>query len=88
MAAEFLGMRLFYLEAGSGAPQHVPEEMISLVKRCTDQILIVGGGIRTGADAARVAGAGADIIVTGTVVENSSNVEDKIREIVEGMGSI
>jgi len=85
MAAEFLGMRLFYLEAGSGAPEHVPEEMISLVKSCTDHILIVGGGIRTGEDAARVAGAGADVIVTGTVVENSDNVEDKIREIVEGI---
>lgn len=87
MAAEFLGMRLFYLEAGSGAPEHVPEEMIALVKRCTDQILVVGGGIRSGEDAARVAGAGADIIVTGTVVENTSNVEDKIREIVSGLES-
>jgi geranylgeranylglyceryl diphosphate synthase (EC 2.5.1.41) len=66
----------------------VPEEMIALVKRCTDQILIVGGGIRSGEDAARVAGAGADVVVTGTVVENSDNVEDKIREIVEGMGSV
>jgi phosphoglycerol geranylgeranyltransferase len=47
----------------------------------------VGGGIRTGEDAANVAAAGADIIVTGTVVENSSNIKDKIKELVSGARS-
>ncbi|MDO8869676.1 MAG: geranylgeranylglyceryl/heptaprenylglyceryl phosphate synthase [Methanobacteriaceae archaeon] len=85
MAAEYLGMRLIYLEAGSGAEQHVDPKMIGMVKKTTDTMLIVGGGIRSGDEAHVVASAGADIIVTGTVVEDSFNVEEKISEIVEGM---
>jgi phosphoglycerol geranylgeranyltransferase len=88
MAAEFLGMKLFYLEAGSGANQHIPQEMIAKIKKFTDLIVIVGGGIRDGATAAEIAKAGADIIVTGTVVEHSSKVEDKIKELVTGIRSI
>ena len=85
LAAEFWGMKLFYLEAGSGADQSVPEEMIAKVKSYTDLILVVGGGIRDGETARKIVEAGADIIVTGTVVENSSKVEDKIKELVDGI---
>ena len=81
-------MKLFYLEAGSGASQHIPPEMIAKIKKFTDLIVIVGGGIRDGTTAAEVAKAGADIIVTGTVVEHSSKVEDKIKELVTGIRSI
>jgi len=88
IAAEFMGMKLFYLEAGSGASQQIPPEMIAKIKKFTDLIVIVGGGIRNGTTAAEVAKAGADIIVTGTVVENSSKVEDKIKELVTGIRSI
>ena len=87
LAAEFWGMKLFYLEAGSGADQSVPEEMIAKVKNYTDLILVVGGGIRDGETARKIVEAGADIIVTGTVVENNSKVEDKIRELVDGINS-
>ncbi|MBC7101517.1 geranylgeranylglyceryl/heptaprenylglyceryl phosphate synthase [Methanothermobacter tenebrarum] len=85
MAAELLGMRLFYLEAGSGADKPVPAEMIKRVKRSTNLTLIVGGGIRTGEDARRAAKAGADIIVTGTIVENATNIKEKISEIVKSI---
>lgn len=85
MAAEFFGMKLLYLEAGSGANQPIPEEIIVKVKKSTDLILIVGGGIRDGETARKIVDAGADIIVTGTVVENSSKVEDKIKELVDGI---
>jgi phosphoglycerol geranylgeranyltransferase len=88
IAAEFMGMKLLYLEAGSGADQHIPEKMIQMVKKTTDTLLIVGGGIRTGEDAANVASAGADIIVTGTVVEDTSNIKAKIKELVDGARSI
>lgn len=85
MAAEFMGMRLVYLEAGSGADKYVSPEMIATVKKTSDTILIVGGGIRTGNDAKIVAQSGADIIVTGTVVEDSDNVEEKIKELVSAI---
>jgi phosphoglycerol geranylgeranyltransferase len=85
MAAEFLGMRFFYLEAGSGADQHIPPEMIGLVKKLTNHVLVVGGGIRTRKDAQTVSASGADIIVTGTVVEDTDNVKEKIAEIVAGI---
>jgi phosphoglycerol geranylgeranyltransferase len=85
LAAEFLGMKLLYLEAGSGASEHVPEEMINKVKKFTNMILVVGGGIRDGKTAKKIVDAGADIIVTGTVVENSTKVQDKIKELVDGI---
>ena len=87
MAAEFFGMKIIYLEAGSGANEHIPEQMIAGVKKMTDIIVIVGGGIRDGEAAAKVAKAGADIVVTGTVVEDSSDVKNKIEELVSGIKS-
>jgi phosphoglycerol geranylgeranyltransferase len=81
LAAQYLGMKLIYLEAGSGADSHVPVEMISAVRDAIDVPLIVGGGIRTGEDAKAVKEAGADIIVTGTIVEQTADVEGKIKEI-------
>jgi phosphoglycerol geranylgeranyltransferase len=85
LAAQYLGMRLVYLEAGSGADKHVPEEMISAVKETVEIPVIVGGGIRTGDNARAVANAGADIIVTGTIVEQAADVEGKIREITSAL---
>lgn len=85
MAAELLGMRLFYLEAGSGANKPVPAEMIKSVKKSTNLTLIVGGGIRTGKDAEKAAKAGADIIVTGTIVEDAANIQERISEIVKAI---
>lgn len=85
LAAQYLGMKFIYLEAGSGAEKYVPEEMISAVKETVDIPVIVGGGIKTGADARSVAGAGADIVVTGTIVETVTDIEGKIREITASL---
>lgn len=86
MAAEYLGMRFFYLEAGSGADKYIPPEMIKYSKKATDDmVLIVGGGIRDGESAYKIAKSGADIIVTGTIVEETDDVEAKIKEIVSGI---
>jgi phosphoglycerol geranylgeranyltransferase len=84
LAAEYFGMHLVYLEAGSGAPFHVPEEMIRSVKREISIPLIVGGGIRTAEAARRVAESGADIIVTGTIAEEDSS----LRSLAEIVASI
>ena len=82
MAAESLGMRFFYIEAGSGADKPIPPEMVAYTKRATDDmIVIVGGGIRDAKAAYTAAKAGGDIIVTGTVVEESDDVKSKIQEL-------
>jgi phosphoglycerol geranylgeranyltransferase len=81
LAAQLFGMKLVYLEAGSGAPAPPPAAMIGAVKGAISIPLVVGGGIRT-ADAARgVARAGADIVVTGTVVEETQGAEELERII-------
>ena len=71
MAAYMLGMNYIYLEAGSGAPKPVPPELVRMVKRVLpDAVLIVGGGVRTPEVAAELARAGADVVVTGNIVED------------------
>ena len=69
LAAEFLGMQFVYLEAGSGAPAPVPPTMVRAVRSVLSIPLIVGGGIRSRADAEPVLDAGAQALVTGTVTE-------------------
>jgi len=69
LAAEYLGMRYVYLEAGSGAPEPVPAPMVKAVRDALAIPVVVGGGIRSGRDAAPLLAAGAQILVTGTVTE-------------------
>jgi phosphoglycerol geranylgeranyltransferase len=85
MAAEYLGMRFVYLEAGSGAESPIPTSMISAVRRHIGIPLIVGGGLRNPDSALKAKLAGADIIVTGTLVEKEEGVKDKISEIVSAI---
>ncbi|MDE3057912.1 MAG: geranylgeranylglyceryl/heptaprenylglyceryl phosphate synthase [Bacteroidota bacterium] len=73
LAAEYLGFKLIYLEAGSGAEQSVPEEIISAVAKNCSVPLIVGGGISTPDEAQRKVSAGASFIVTGTVLEKNGS---------------
>jgi len=74
MAAEILGFKMIYLEAGSGAEQSVPEEMIGAIAKYCSVPLIVGGGLRTPEDARKKVHAGAKFIVTGTVLEKDSSI--------------
>jgi len=60
---------MIYLEAGSGALQSVPEEMIGAIAKHCSVPLIVGGGITTPEEAAKKVRAGANFIVTGNVLE-------------------
>jgi len=69
LAGEFLGMKLIYLEAGSGAENPVPVEMIKAVSETLSIPLIVGGGIDTVAKYEHALNAGADLIVVGNVLE-------------------
>jgi phosphoglycerol geranylgeranyltransferase len=88
LAAQTLGMRYIYLEAGSGAKAPVPPEMIKLVKSQLSVPLIVGGGIREGGAARTAVEAGADIIVTGNLVEETARVREMINEIVTHIESV
>ena len=69
LAAELLGMRFVYLEAGSGAPAPVPSPMVRSVRSALEIPVIVGGGIRSAADARTLLEAGANVLVTGTITE-------------------
>jgi len=82
LAAQYLGMRFLYLEAGSGSPSPLPASTISAVKQSIEIPLIVGGGIKTAEHAALVSEAGADIVVTGTAVEKSL---EKLPSIIRGV---
>lgn len=72
LAGELLGLKLFYLEGGSGAKNPVSAEMITATKQAIDSPLIVGGGIRSLHAAQQAFDAGADIIVVGTAIEENA----------------
>ncbi len=84
LAAKYFGMKLAYLEGGSGAKLSVPAEMVMAVKQCIgdDMWLIVGGGIREPETAKEKVKAGADIIVTGTIAEQN---REKLKEIIKAI---
>ncbi|MCB9206152.1 MAG: geranylgeranylglyceryl/heptaprenylglyceryl phosphate synthase [Ignavibacteriales bacterium] len=73
LAGEYLGMKLIYLEGGSGAQKSVPTEMIKLVTSQLSIPVIVGGGIKTPMEAREKVDAGAEIIVTGNFFEYEKN---------------
>jgi len=83
LAAEYLGMRFVYLEAGSGAKQIVPPEMVRTVKDACRIRIITGGGVRTPSQARSLVKAGAQFIVTGTIAEKASL--RKVREIIRAI---
>jgi phosphoglycerol geranylgeranyltransferase len=86
LAAQYLGMHFVYLEAGSGAKKPIPPEMIKYTKKFVDIPLIVGGGIRDANQAKKAAKSGADVIVTGTLIEdNLLSIEENIQEIINSI---
>lgn len=85
LAAQYLGMRWVYLEAGSGAPAPVPPAMVRAVRSVLSVPLIVGGGIRCGADARALLDAGAQALVTGTITETEA-LSREFREILAEVG--
>lgn len=85
MAAQMLGLKYIYLEAGSGAQQPVPPEFPRIVKEYTNLAVIVGGGIRDPETARKLAEAGADVIVTGTIVEKDPELAVKVIRAIKGV---
>jgi phosphoglycerol geranylgeranyltransferase len=88
LAAQFLGMRFVYLEAGSGAKQSVRPKMVEAVRRVYNGFLIVGGGIRDPNTAKELVKAGADALVIGTMLEQESDSLKKLAEIANSIKSL
>lgn len=82
LAGEMLGLRLIYLDAGSGADKEISAKMIGAVRKTIRVPLIVGGGINTPAKALAALEAGADMIVIGNALEKDPSLLTDISEQV------
>ncbi|MEM3006677.1 MAG: geranylgeranylglyceryl/heptaprenylglyceryl phosphate synthase [Candidatus Nitrosotenuis sp.] len=88
LAAQFLGMRFVYLEAGSGAKQSVRPKMVQAVRKVYNGFLMVGGGIRDSGTAKELVKAGADALVIGTMLEQEKDSLKKLAEIANSIKSL
>jgi phosphoglycerol geranylgeranyltransferase len=88
MAAEMLGMKLIYLDGGSGAKNSVSPQMIASVRKVVDLPIIVGGGINTTDKAKAALEAGADIIVIGNKIESDPEFISELGRLIESKNLI
>lgn len=85
MAGEMLGMRLIYMDAGSGAKTPITESMIHQVAKNISVPLIIGGGIAEPEKAYLNCKAGADVIVVGNAIEKDSNLIEEMASAVHSV---
>ena len=85
MAGEMLGMKLIYMDAGSGAKRAISESMIAAVAKHIETPLIVGGGINDPEKAYLNCKAGADVIVVGNAIEKNASL---IKEMSDAVHSV
>jgi phosphoglycerol geranylgeranyltransferase len=83
MAGEMLGLKLIYMDAGSGARRPVSPEMIAAVRACVDTPIVVGGGINSVERAQAALQAGADVIVVGNGIEKNPELLPDIAAVVQ-----
>ena len=82
MAGEMLGLKLIFIDGGSGAKHPISNKMIKAVSKSINVPLIVGGGISSGEKAIENCKAGADIIVVGNAIEKDENLIDEIAKAI------
>ncbi len=82
MAGEMLGLKLIFMDGGSGAQNPISEKMIASVSKSVDTPLIIGGGISSGEKAIVNCKAGADIIVVGNAIEKDENLIAEIADAI------
>ena len=87
MAGELLGLKLIYLDAGSGAKQHINRKLISTVRRAVDAPIIIGGGIDNEYKAQEIYEAGADILVIGNGIEKDFELMIKVAQLKERLNN-
>ena len=85
LAAQMFGMDFVYLEGGSGIKDPIPGPFIRSVRAAVRIPIIVGGGIKTPAAARDTVMNGADIIVTGTLIESDEDTTTSLREMIGSM---
>jgi phosphoglycerol geranylgeranyltransferase len=88
MAGEMLGMKLIYLDGGSGALYPVSAKMIEMVKNNIDTPLIVGGGINSAEKAHAALQAGADVIVIGNAFEKKPELLTEIAQVAQQYSTV
>lgn len=82
LAGEMLGMKVIYMDAGSGAQKAISEKMIQKVANHIEIPLIVGGGINTAEKAIKNCQAGADVIVVGNVLEKNIHLMKDLADAI------
>jgi phosphoglycerol geranylgeranyltransferase len=82
MAGEMLGLKLIFMDAGSGAINPVSEAVVSAVKKSIDIPLIIGGGVRSAEKAKALFDAGADLIVVGNAIEGNKELIGEMAAII------
>ncbi len=85
IAGEMLGLKIIYMDGGSGAKNPISKSMVEKVSNAVKVPLIIGGGIKTAEKAVEICNSGADIVVVGNAIEENSSL---ISEIVNAVHSI
>ncbi|RAK64541.1 geranylgeranylglyceryl/heptaprenylglyceryl phosphate synthase [Hymenobacter edaphi] len=88
LAGEQLGLRLTYLDGGSGAQQPVSAAMIKAVRQAVDSPIIVGGGLNTAEKAHTALAAGADVIVVGNQIERDPDFLPEVSRVVRAFNAV
>jgi putative glycerol-1-phosphate prenyltransferase len=85
LAGEMLGLKLIFLDAGSGASNSIPTNMIAAVRNQINVPLMVGGGIRDAQTAKDKCLAGADIVVVGNAIESNPSLISELSDAVHSV---
>ena len=85
IAGQYLGMKLIYMDGGSGAEQPITKDMIKEVSNCIDIPLIIGGGICNAKKAIENCEAGADLIVVGNAIEKDPSLILDISQAIQSI---
>lgn len=88
MAGEMLGLRLMYLDGGSGAQHPVSPAMIQAVRQAVETPIIVGGGINTAEKAQNALSAGADVVVIGNQIEKDPGFLGQVSKTVQSFNQV
>jgi len=85
MAAQYMGMRFVILESGSGAPDHVPLDTVSAIRKVCDINIVIAGGVKTPEQARELVAAGANCIHVGTKIEDEKNPMERIKKFAKAI---